>query len=193
MVWAILNDDIHAAVNEFIDSPSSRVVAVLGGGVVEEALLQSLALRLRQSSVQDTFFKPNGPMGGFASKIDLGYLLHMYDKTTRAALEGISEIRNIFAHRLRITSFEHEDTKLADAFNKKLRLHVGLMEFPHPFQQGGSGHRIKPPKSRRDIFLVNIQIVLALLMRDTRAHSPYSNESRLLATPPANAREPPHT
>jgi hypothetical protein len=40
MVWALLNDGIRAGVAELTASDSDRVIALLGGAIVEEQLLQ---------------------------------------------------------------------------------------------------------------------------------------------------------
>jgi hypothetical protein len=119
MVWALLNDDLRAGVAELTASDSDRVIALLGGAIVEEQLLQSIHLRLRRSSVQQIIFKPTGSLGGFTPKIDLGYLLHMYEKPQRTAFIGIAEIRNVFAHKLTMSSFEAKDNGLEQGLEKQ--------------------------------------------------------------------------
>lgn len=109
MVWAIFNEPMFNAVGELTAAKSDRVVAIIGGAVVEEALLQAIELRMRKSSVTKLLFKPTGALGGFWIKIELGYILQMYDKELRRTLLGISEIRNLFAHQMVMARFSDKD------------------------------------------------------------------------------------
>jgi hypothetical protein len=175
MVWALLNDDIRAGVAELTASDSDRVIALLGGAIVEEQLLQSIHLRLRHSSVQQIVFKPTGgPLGGFTPKIDLRYLLHMYEKAERKALIGIAEIRNVFAHKLTIASIEAEDNGLERGL-EKLTLHSRYARYPAPFWQGDSDYEVEKPTSKRETLITNIKVLLVLLMRDMYLHQAYTN------------------
>jgi hypothetical protein len=174
MVWALLNEGIRAGVAELTASDSDRVIALLGGAIVEEQLLQSIHLRLRHSAVQQIVFKPTGALGGFTPKIDLGYLLHMYEKPERTALIGIAEIRNVFAHKLTIPSFETKDNGL-DRGLEKLTLHLRYAKYPAPFWQGDSEYDVEKPTNKRETLITNIKILLVLLMRDMYLHQPYTN------------------
>lgn len=174
MTWAILNKDIQAGVYEFSESKSDRVSAIMGGAVVEEALLQALSLRLRESSVQELMFNPGRPLGDFFAKINLGYLLLMYETDTHSALIGIAEIRNAFAHQLTISSFDSDTKKIIDAFSR-LKLHSKYKKYPAPFWGGDSDYLVEECKSKQDIFRINIKILLFLLMRDHYVHIPHSN------------------
>jgi hypothetical protein len=53
MVWPVLNPDIHAAVIEFTKTRSHRVMAVVGGAIIEEARLRALDHRMRAPSKQN--------------------------------------------------------------------------------------------------------------------------------------------
>jgi len=167
--WAILNPDIMSGVKEFTESSSHRVCALVGGAVVEEALLQSLILRTRTSSIQELMFNPGRPLGDFFAKINLGYLLNMYEANEQSALVGIAEIRNLFAHRLTISSFDGVDEKIATSFTR-LKLHEKYKSFPSPFWDGNIEYVIPECKTRREVFTTNVQVLLFLLMRDMRVH-----------------------
>jgi hypothetical protein len=135
MVWAMLNDDIRIGAKEITDSSSDRVVAIMGAALVEEALRQALSARLRKGSTQDKMLKPGGALGEFFAKINLGYLLLMYDTHTQSALIGIAEIRNLFAHKLNISSFDADTRSLIDGFGK-LKLHTNYTQYPSPGWDG---------------------------------------------------------
>src|SRR5260370_13441529 len=170
MVWPVLNPDIHAAVIEFTKTKSHRVMAVVGGAIIEEALLRALDHRMRPPSktghpsfAMKKLFEPNRPLGGFGPKIDLGYALHIYDVDTLQALGGFASIRNVFAHRLAITSFAANDTKLRTAF-AQLKLHTKHTYYPDPFTSDPSQHRIPKAKTNQAVFVTTMKIVLALIM-----------------------------
>jgi len=100
MVWSITSKDEESAILEILETRSPRIVAIVGSAILERRLEQSLRSRLRRGDTVNKLFKPTGALGSFAVKIDLGYVLHMYGKDEHAALTGISEIRNLFAHLL---------------------------------------------------------------------------------------------
>jgi hypothetical protein len=174
MVWAILNPAVSAAVDEFSKSPSDRVAAILGSALVEESLLRSLELRFRQSSVKEVMFKPGGTLGDFFAKINLGYLLYMYERPAHSALLGIAGIRNVFAHQLSISRFDAEDAKLREGF-ERLSLHSQYKMYPAPFWDGDTEYSVEACNTRREIFVTNIKILLILLMRDMHVHVHHGN------------------
>ena len=139
MVWAVINEDIKNAISEFADSPSDRVCAIVGAAIVEEALRRALESRLLVGGIRDRFFKPNRATGSFAVKIDLGYLLGMYDDKAFQALEAMAAVRNEFAHRLPIQSF---DDAALQANLVKLTLHTAYQRYPHPLHDGDCAFRL---------------------------------------------------
>lgn len=189
MVWAILNDTIMAGVNEFVDHQSERVVAILGGSVAEEALARAMYTRFRVSSMRDEVFKDRGALGAFRSKIEIAYLLGMYEKPARLALVGISEIRNFFAHGLTVRSFDTSDKGLDDSF-AKLTLHGLYRKYPSPFWSGDSAHEVETTPDRRSLFIVNLKLLLVLLMRDMAMHQPNSNQFNSLPGLPLRETPP---
>ena len=191
MVWAVINEQIGKAIAEFADSPSDRVCAVVGSAIVEEGLLRALDARLRADDPSERtffpkarFFSSSGAMGSFHAKIQLGYLLGMYDKAAVRALEGISGIRNQFAHRLSIVSFDADDKVLKDGLDN-LKLHDIYKRYPHPLYDGDADVDVEAPAGMRERFIVNARILLVVFMRDHRLHLPYSNQFQPLPNAPA--------
>jgi hypothetical protein len=191
-VWVLFGKDMKDAkdaVDEFADNKSARVVAILGSSTLDEMLRRALAYRFIESSVADDVFKPaGGALGTMHAKIQIGYLLGMYGKPERKALVGISEIRNRFAHKLTVHTFE--DEALKDGFDK-LELHNHYSKFPDPFQEGDSEHLVEPPKDRRATFITNLQLLLVILMRDYQRHFAHSNYAKPIGKLPRDYPLPP--
>jgi hypothetical protein len=185
MVWAIHNPDMHKAVIELTKSRSDRIAAVVGAAIVDEALLGVLYSRMKKSGVFNLLFDPNRPLGNYAARYNLAYLLGACTDDIRKALEGIGEIRNAFAHNLAVSNFTDPSSKLTQGY-AKLDLHTKYKFFLAPFLDGLSNNRIPKVKTRRTIFIVNMQIVLLLLMRDQRTHLLHSNQYTKLPSAPVN-------
>ncbi len=139
MVWAIGNDAQNTALKELIESQSSdRVVAIVGGAILEDSLRDVLISRLRSSEghrvdMNKKLFHVGGPLGFFQPKIDLGYQLYVFEKLARNAMYGIADIRNLFAHQLDMT-FISGEKRMVDAANN-LRLHEGKKYYPIPWAE----------------------------------------------------------
>lgn len=178
MSWAIINPDQHAALTELVTlSKSDRIVAILGGAMLDDALRRTLESRFRpkdgNTDMNDKLFRVNGPLGNLSPKIDLAYQLWMLDKPTRNAMFGISEIRNLFAHNMSM-SFSSDSEKMRTALTK-LALHEGKTHYPHPLLGAISEERIEVIRSPKDRFIVNLKLCLIWQMIDLRSHYPNSN------------------
>ena len=180
MVWSVTSNDEEAAIFEILETGSPRIVAIVGSAILERRLEHSLKFRLRRGNTVNKLFKPTGAFGSFGVKIDLGYVLQMYGKDEHSALTGISEIRNLFAHRLDI-SFGAECVKEPMA---KLKLHTQRSHYPEPHWDSDSEIEIEPPENDIGVFRINLRIALALLTRDQLRHRPWSNEATNLTFSP---------
>lgn len=174
MVWAVLGEDHSKAIEEIIASDSDRIIAVVGGAMLDHALRWTLEERLRQyKDINEKLFGPRGPLGNLGPKIDLAFQLYVFPKHVRNSLYGLSEVRNFFAHHLN-ASFDSEDKYIAKAF-KKLTLHENRSHYPHPATRTDSEFVIEPTVNNRDIFLVNLKVGLIFLMADRLSHALYTN------------------
>ena len=174
MVWSIQNQQQDKAIYEITEAQSPRVVAVVGGALIDQSLRNALEYRMRpDKDTRKKLFRENGPLGGMQNKIDLGYLLYMYDEQMQATFTGISEIRNLFAHHLDMT-FEGTDQRMGQAV-QKLTLHEGRTKYPSPIWDGDTEHEIEIIGENRTRFLVNLKLCLIQLGKDLLRHEPHCN------------------
>ena len=85
----------------------SRELAVVAAAVLDLALAELLALRLREQPREvEEFLGLNGdgraPAGSFGARIQLGVLVGILTQQDAAVLRTMKEIRNLFAHRVRV-------------------------------------------------------------------------------------------
>lgn len=174
MVWAIFSDEHRASIKEIVESRSDRIVAIVGGAILDNTLHRTLSERLRNDKdINRKLLRVNGALGNTVPKIDLLYMLNAFEKPVRNALYGISEIRNFLAHKLD-TSFDSQEKDMVDALNK-LTIHEGKKYYPHHLFDQDSEIEIEPVENSRDRFLVNLQLGLIALMRDRVSHGTWSN------------------
>jgi hypothetical protein len=174
MVWAVLNAGQSAALTEMGDLKTDRIVAILGGAMLDNSLRNAMEQRFREGgSTNEKLFRIGGALGNTGPKIDLAYQLYMFDKPMRKAMHGITDIRNFFAHRLDM-KFSETEEKFTRAV-ADLTLHVGRTHYPTPFRDLESAHKLEETDTARGKFLVNLQISLLWLMGDLHEHQPWSN------------------
>lgn len=176
MVWAILGKDYNKAVQEIIASDSDRIIAVVGGAMLDHTVKYTLESRLRDNKdMNKKLFRPTGPLGNLGPKIDLAYQLFAFSKEVRNTLYGLSEIRNFLAHRLD-ASFKTQHKDLTTGF-AKLTLHTGRSHYPDPFRGLGKNteHKIEAATTKRGLFLTNLKLALIYLMADRLSHVANSN------------------
>jgi hypothetical protein len=175
MIWPILNKDHDAALTElYKEHQSDRVVAIIGGAMLDDSLRLAIKYRLRlpvvnETDITDKLLKIGGPLGNTEPKIHLAYSLYIVEKDERNAMYGINEIRNLFAHRLGM-SFSDDDKKLKTAL-AKLSVHVGKTHYTTPVGK----EPIESINGPKDQFIVNLKFCLDTLMTDHGKHLPGSN------------------
>lgn len=175
MVWAIPGEKFGTALDELTAAASDRIVAVVGGAMVDQLLGEALRQRFQPGEVTDNLLDPtkDRALGAFGPRIDIAFALGMYDESVRANLKKIAHIRNVFAHEL-VASFESPEKEFAKNV-AGLNLQIGRTHYPSPLFVGDSIHEVEMSTSPRDRFLVNIKIALCLLMQDMVVHQPYSS------------------
>lgn len=88
---------------------SERLTRFQAASYLEERLTSALKARfVSNNTVHNKVFKNYGPLSTFTAKIDIAYLLKIFPEQGRASFHTIREIRNRFAHRLDVNSFDDE-------------------------------------------------------------------------------------
>lgn len=176
MTWAIFPKDSHyRAVGELLSTPSERVIAVVGGTLLDEAVTRTLSERFRDDDgIVTRLLDFERPLANLGPKIDTLYLLYAFDQQTREALKGLVNVRNFFAHNLD-ASFDSLDKKFLKAIGR-LILHEGRTHYPHHLYGPDSKHAIEPIINKRTQFVVNLKLGLIVLMRDRLSHETYTNQ-----------------
>jgi hypothetical protein len=122
MAWAMFNEAQRAPLLEIINSKSPRVIAILGGAMLDESLRRTIEMRFRpHENTNKRLFSIGGGLGNLGPKIDLAFQLYMINSSMWKAMKGINDIRNELAHQLD-TSFNSTRPKFVAAL-KKLTLH----------------------------------------------------------------------
>jgi hypothetical protein len=182
MVWALLNDDQNAAVAELVETKSERVVAILGGALLEQSLQIALEHRFRPGKrINKELFKVGRPLGNLRAKIHIGFQLYMLDIPVREVMYGLTEIRNLFAHNLSM-SFANTGDRMLSAL-AKLTLHEGKTHYPSPLLGSDTEYELEQTTSPRDKFIVNLKLCLIWLMADNIKHEMWTNTPIKTAEP----------
>jgi hypothetical protein len=174
MTWAIFDDSHVRGIGEMISSNSERVLAVVGGALLDDTVRRTLEERLvKNSELVANLVGPDKPLGNLGPRIDVLFLLGGIDAQTRNALQGIARVRNFFAHNLD-ASFD----SLSEDFVKpmtRLHLHDGKTHYPHHLYGGDSSYQIEQVTNKRLQFVVNLKLGLIALMRDRVSHHLHTN------------------
>jgi hypothetical protein len=180
MTWAIFPGDKHVkGVLELLNANlqshgSERIIAVVGGALLEEAVDITLRERLLdEKGLVDNLLGVERPLGALGPKIDLLRLLGAFDENTRLALKGIAGVRNFFAHHLD-ASFDSLNGEFSKAMGR-LTLHQNRTNYPHHLFGPDSTIPVEPVNSKQEQFVVNLKIALIMLMRDRIGHKPHTN------------------
>lgn len=90
---------------------ADRSAAIIAATFVEDRLTRKLKANLRDdTSTKETarreLFRSTGPLGVFATKIRMGFMMRFYGGIAYKDLTTIKEIRNKFAHSMDVLSFQ---------------------------------------------------------------------------------------
>lgn len=102
-LWTLLRPDEREA---FFNRDSDRAKAIVLASIVENHLTEVIKRTfLTEEKIWNELFQPSGPLGDFATKIRLAYMAKMIDEPLKNDLLVMSKIRNEFAHKLTVKSF----------------------------------------------------------------------------------------
>jgi DNA-binding MltR family transcriptional regulator len=109
-MWLTFSARAREALAE-LDNGSDRVIGIVAGAMIDASLTDVLRKELQPNSsnhvqdVQANLFQADGPLGSFAAKISLAYLLGYFTQEAYADLQNFKYIRNLFAHSSEYNSF----------------------------------------------------------------------------------------
>ena len=91
-----------SAIFRELQHENARVVAIVGGALLDNILTTAILARMRpiSSTMQEDLFEGYGPLSTFSAKADVGYALGLYEEDVRKDLRTLNRIRNKFAHDL---------------------------------------------------------------------------------------------
>ncbi len=103
MSWTLRDAKREGRIINNIEKGEDRTAAILGASYLEDRLTDAIKARLvTDNKVHGQFFKGYGPLSSFRAKIDLAYLMKIIPKEMRDTLHIIRDVRNRFAHRVRL-------------------------------------------------------------------------------------------
>jgi hypothetical protein len=109
-MWVNLKPEEVAAIAE-LDSLPDRAAGIVGATILESRLGDRLKRETpsfvikEKNTLHQRMFNYRGPLGSFSARIDLGFMLKIYDEQAWRDLDVIRDIRNSFAHATEIGSF----------------------------------------------------------------------------------------
>jgi DNA-binding MltR family transcriptional regulator len=108
MLWLLTSPEEQEALEE-ISAANDRAAAIVSASFLETRVENAVRQRLvddEKRGVLKELLREGGPIGSFKPRIWLAFALGIYGPEAREDLERIADIRNRFAHRLAIKSFE---------------------------------------------------------------------------------------
>lgn len=89
-----------------------RSLVIVMAAVIDDALAALIINYLVEAKkITDNMFNGMGPLSTFSAKIDLGFLLAIYNKDFADMLHALRRIRNEFAHNMDPLTLESEEVK----------------------------------------------------------------------------------
>lgn len=117
-----VGSDIIGAMDEEFHNAPDRVIAIVGAAYLD-SLLEELfrAIFVEDKEEADRLLEPDRPLGSNGARYQLAYCLGLIEKHERDDLKTIARIRNAFAHKYQIQSFNHDETRKLVS-----KLHYGM-------------------------------------------------------------------
>jgi DNA-binding MltR family transcriptional regulator len=174
--WLSTSSQDIAVLSEINRGASDRALGIIAASLVEihltKLIEQAFIAETRSGSrgtVRERMFQSSGPLGTFSTKIRLAYLMGMIGEELFKNLDIMKEIRNRFAHRTEIGSFDHPEIS-SRCFNFTLvdkyvidpanNLH-GDPSAHFALENPGAANNLKIPKERysltAQVFSIGIQ------------------------------------
>jgi len=153
-------DDWQVILEE-LQSQSDRAAAIVGVALLdanlERAFRTVMLEALSQNDLSDLFEGPTAPLGSYSGKVRVAHAFGMIGDKSFADLKILGQVRNRFAHKLEIRSFEQEEIRqLCD------QLRLADIRFATD----------TPPASPRERFINSIVVAAHLIYTELVAGTP---------------------
>ena len=107
MTWTVRDAKRDRETTDAIERQEDRGAAILAAAYLEDRLTLAIKARLiSDTKVTNSFFSGMGPLATFSAKINLAYLMGIFNTTNKDFFHTIRNIRNEFAHNLSPITFE---------------------------------------------------------------------------------------
>jgi hypothetical protein len=165
--------DIKAFFDKF-SQESDRAAGILGGALLDLHLERLFRARLA-ADTPEAVYGNRGPLGDFASRIDLAYALGWIDADTKNDLHIVRGIRNDFAHHAdhELTFSDQSISDRARNFSTSRYLTEFVAEIVGAFE--GLGDLAAPAKETlaniadpRPAFSITVSLLAGVLLEATR-------------------------
>ena len=94
---------------DVLNEESDVACVLIGTSYLDQTLASLLERYFIESKITAKFLHPHGPLGSLNSRSELGYCLGLISKAFNNNVSHIAEIRNKFAHRHLLLTFETEE------------------------------------------------------------------------------------
>ena len=150
-------DDLEDYLEIFQDE-TDRACAVLGAAHLDFLLAKAIEYNLPRGNElsEELFFKPEAPLGTFSSRISMAYALNIINKETKEYLDVIRRIRNDFAHKMEIHTFDEDQSIIDRCRNLKIAIDQAK-NYPEPHKLG-----LQKPRKLFELTVISIQDDLRL-------------------------------
>lgn len=127
--WWESMKDLETFIAEFNSGENDRVIVIVGISYLEDVLLACLENFFPDNSkTVSIMLSHNGFVGSLNTKVNLLYTLGFINKTMKQDLEKVAQVRNLFAHKTRVSFEDGKIKKLIDElkYYKSSSAPVGL-------------------------------------------------------------------
>jgi hypothetical protein len=106
--WTVRDAKRDRETTDAIERQEDRGAAILAAAYLEDRLTRAIKAQLiSDAKITNSFFSGMGPLATFSAKINLAYLMGIFNETNKDFFHTIRKIRNEFAHNLAPIAFEN--------------------------------------------------------------------------------------
>lgn len=179
MAWFLTKELTIEAIQE-LNKESARAAAIVGAAILENQLTTTVKSLFYEGRTKDELFKsPVGKLADFDIKAKLAYTLGLLTKEAFTEVTAVGDIRNKFAHRLDINSFEHEKIKpycmnlsMIEKYVAPIGADENPIHVPSRYFESDLAEKLADPRQR---FMLTVRVITSELFFRTRP-APDANE-----------------